>query len=291
MPDTISVFRNPNGEKLYMAAYEESLKLWPIPYESTTIPTKIGETHVIISGLKDAKPLVMLHGASASSTMWFANVGELGAKYRIYAIDTVSDVGKSKITSLPKDRKELADWLVEVFNGLDIQNPHLVGLSYGGFLTINMASFFPELIDRIVMLAPAGVFDKLTLMFYFKAFSTMFFPFKGRLDSFMKWIVADGFKINEIFEKQMKLAMGKGKSRIKVYPSLFPDEELRGIDKPALLFVGDQEVIYNAERVIERAKRLMPNVETELIPDCGHVIAIEKPDFVNKRILSFLSEG
>jgi len=66
---------------------------------------------------------------------------------------------------------------------------------------------------------------------------------------------------------------------------------LRGIDKPALLFVGDQEVIYNAERVIERAKRLMPNVETELIPDCGHVIAIEKPDFVNKRILSFLSEG
>ena len=288
MSDTISVFRNPEGEKLYMDAYEESLKLWPIPYETTTIPTRIGETHVIICGLKDAKPLVMLHGASASATMWFSNVGELGAKYRIYAVDTVTDVGKSKVTTIPKKRKELAEWLVEVLKGLGVQNPHMVGLSYGGFLTINMASFFPELIDRIVMLAPAGVFQKLTLMFYVKAISTMLFPSEGRLDSFMKWLSADGFEVNETYEKQMKLAMGKGKPKITVPPSRFPDEELQGIDKPALLFVGDQEVIYNAERVIERAKRLMPNVETEFVPDCGHVIAIEKPDFVNKRILSFL---
>ncbi len=291
MPDTISVFKNAKAEELFMAAYDEVFKLWPIPYETTTVPTRIGETHVIISGPEDGKPLVLLHGAFATSTMWFPNVGELGAKYRIYAVDTVSDVGKSKMSIRPRKRIELADWLVEVFDGLGIRNPHLMGLSYGGFITANMASFYPEKIDKIVMLAPAAVIQKLAFMFFYKVLSAMVFPSENRLKGVLMWMGAEGFEINGTYETLMTLALRKGSSKLSVRPPQFSDEELKGIEKPALLFVGDQEVIYDAQKAIERANRLMPNIETELVADCGHVVSMEKPEFVNQRVLAFLEKA
>ena len=291
MPKSISLFKNAKYEELYMAAYDDALKLWPIPYETTFIPTKIGDTHVIISGPEAGKPMVMLHGAAASATMWHANVGELGKNYRIYAIDTVTDIGKSKIFSLPKTRQDFADWLGEVLKGLEIEKPHLVGLSYGGFLTMNFTYYYPELVDKIVILAPAAVFEKLSPMFWIQAISAMFLPFRYRIEGFLKWMTAEGNDQDSAYRDQFILAMELGKSKLSVMPSVFTDAELKSIEKPALLLVGDHEVIYNGARVIERAKQLMPNVQTELVTHCGHLVAIEQAEFVNRRILDFLGKA
>jgi hypothetical protein len=46
MSEKISVFRSPEGEAQYMAAYEAALKQWPVPYEKPYIPTRFGDTHV-----------------------------------------------------------------------------------------------------------------------------------------------------------------------------------------------------------------------------------------------------
>jgi pimeloyl-ACP methyl ester carboxylesterase len=291
MPESISLFKNAKNEEKYMAAYDKALKLWPIPYETTFIPTKIGSTHVIVSGNREGKPLVMLHGAAASATMWYANVEELGKNHRIFAVDTVTDIGKSKIFSLPKTRQDLADWLVEVLNGLEIEKPHLVGLSYGGFITMSVAYYNPDLVDKIVMLAPAAVFEKLSMTFWIQAFSAMLLPFKSRIEGFLKWMTAEGNEQLNAYRDQFILAMGLGRSKLSIMPSVFSDDELKSIEKLALLLVGDHEVIYNGPRVIERAKQLMPNVQTELVPNCGHGVAMEQPEFVNSRILQFLGEG
>ncbi|MHC4498414.1 MAG: alpha/beta fold hydrolase [Planctomycetota bacterium] len=288
MADMISIFKNAQKESEYLAAYDETLKLWPIPYETKTIPTKNTETHVIISGKEDGKPVVLLHGAAASATMWYANAGELGAIYRTYALDTLGDWGKTRLSAQPENRKDLADWLREVLEGLGIEKPHLVGLSYGGFLTINFACEYPELVDKIVMLAPAAVFKKLSLMFWIQAFSTMLLPFQSRANGMLKWMTAEGNLHDNAFQYQFKASMTQGRNKLSVMPPVFTDEELKSIKNPALLLVGDQEVIYDGPSVIERAKQLMPYVQAEFVTHCGHGVATEQPEFVNKRILEFL---
>src|SRR5215217_5643364 len=46
-------FKSPKGEAEYMAAYEATLRLWPVPYESMDIPGRYGRTHLVATGPKD----------------------------------------------------------------------------------------------------------------------------------------------------------------------------------------------------------------------------------------------
>lgn len=49
-----SAFKSPKGETEYMAAYEASMKLWPVPYEQMDITGGYGGTHLVTAGPKDA---------------------------------------------------------------------------------------------------------------------------------------------------------------------------------------------------------------------------------------------
>ena len=44
-------------------------------------------------------------------------------------------------------------------------------------------------------------------------------------------------------------------------------------------------MIYNPNRALQRATRLMPNLEAEMIPDASHALNAEKSELVNSRIL------
>lgn len=75
-----------------------------------------------------------------------------------------------------------------------------------------------------------------------------------------------------------------------VLPVPYKDEELNGIKIPTLLLIGQQEALYDPVVAVARAKQLIPNIKTELIPHAGHELALSKPETVNQRILEFLKE-
>ena len=54
MSKKIPAFRSPEGEAQYVLAYEAVLKQWPVPFNEFYIPTRFGDTHVIVSGPKDS---------------------------------------------------------------------------------------------------------------------------------------------------------------------------------------------------------------------------------------------
>jgi len=90
---------------------------------------------------------------------------------------------------------------------------------------------------------------------------------------------------NEIYFEQLALA---AKCKFKeVFPTEFTDDELRQIRTPALLLMGEKEVILSAPKAIDRAKRLMPDVHAEMIPEAGHMLSMDQPEMVNERILKY----
>jgi pimeloyl-ACP methyl ester carboxylesterase len=75
---------------------------------------------------------------------------------------------------------------------------------------------------------------------------------------------------------------------MKVYPGVFADSELAGIQAPLYLLFGEREVLYNPCSAAERARRVMPDASVEIVSDAGHLLVLERPEVVNQRILRFL---
>jgi pimeloyl-ACP methyl ester carboxylesterase len=75
-----------------------------------------------------------------------------------------------------------------------------------------------------------------------------------------------------------------------VLPLPYRDEELRGVTAPTLLLIGQQEALYDPVAAVERAKRLIADIDTELIPQAGHDLPPSQPATVNARVLGFLKD-
>jgi len=95
MKKRLPIFTTPKGRAKYMEAYEAMFSLWTVSYDSIDVKTSYGSTHINASGPVDGNPLVLLHAVSLSSTAWFANMAELSANHRVYALDGIGDAGKS----------------------------------------------------------------------------------------------------------------------------------------------------------------------------------------------------
>jgi len=268
-----------------MAAYEAALTQWPVQYEELDIPTSFGKTHVIASGSKEASPVVLFHPAGCGAPIWCRNAGLLSQHYRIFAVDVMGEVNKSIPTRRIESRQELADWIEDLFDGLGIRSADIVGNSFGGFLTLNTALLLPQRVKKIVLISPANTFAQMWpwWWYFFPAYGTGSKPLLRRAYA---WIW-QGFPVDEAIARLREISSLGGIPK-HIPPVVFSEEELRKINFPILLLIGDHEVIYNPQHVIQRATSLVTSLKAEIVPNANHNAQYTAPDFVNAKILDFL---
>jgi pimeloyl-ACP methyl ester carboxylesterase len=87
--------------------------------------------------------------------------------------------------------------------------------------------------------------------------------------------------------------MMHGTTRVQVFPRVYKPAELALIKAPTLLLLGDREKIYSvqAQAVSQRAKRLMPSIQVQIIPGAHHSTALAQPELVNASLLRFFQEN
>jgi pimeloyl-ACP methyl ester carboxylesterase len=287
MKKKLPIFATSEGRAKYYAAYEAMFALWKISHDSMDVKTSYGSTHINISGPGNGYPLVLLHAAGLSSTVWFANIADLSTHHRVYAVDVIGDAGKSMADRLLEKRTDYAEWLREVFDGLNIERCHLLGHSYGGWLTLNMALAYPERLQKIVLLAPAASFRPLgfiTKLILYLAEFKIHLPVRP----FLKAGAAKGTVIEEAFIHLIE-EVTRYCSPVSMWPTVYSDAELKQIDLPALLLNGSAEKVYNPQKAIKRAQRWMPDLTAQIIPDAGHLLFMDQPEIIDACILKFLN--
>lgn len=76
-----------------------------------------------------------------------------------------------------------------------------------------------------------------------------------------------------------------------IMPNVFTDNELSNLNIPTLLLVGEQEIICDPKAAVDRAIKLIANIEAGIILDASHILSMEQPEIVNKKILEFLARN
>ena len=262
------IFKSPEGKKAIMDIYDSILKNWLVPYETVSVPTRHGETFVIICGEKDASPLILLHGAASNATSWISDAANYSKHFRVFAVDLPGEPGKSAPNRPAWNTPAFAEWMEDVLNELKLEKVSMLGISQGGWTALRFATIHPDRISKLILLASGGIVPTKG-SFLIKA---IFFTLLG------KWGVK---KINKIVfgkqtiledaEKIMNVIMNNFNSRIeKEY--IFSDEELKRLNMPVYLIGGVEDALSPTEKAAKRFKGLVPHAESLLLPDTGHVL-------------------
>lgn len=285
------VFPTKKGKARYIESYNNSLKLWDVPYEEVDLKTTYGNAHIIITGPKTGKQLILFSGTDASSTMWFPNIKALSKKYRCYAIDFPSEAGKTHVSQIDISNSKIAAFYREIFNHFHMNDINLVAVSRGGWVATYLALHKENNIKKLILLSPAQTFGGIhKLGKVFTALMLKAFPSEKTNEKFFKAFSNNPDKINPIFKEQLYLAYKYGNSKPRVLKmGIFSKKELSSIKIPLLLLVGDNDAV-NSPKVLDKAKRLIPTAETALIPNAGHFVSVDQPEIVNKLMLDFLEK-
>lgn len=70
--------------------------------------------------------------------------------------------------------------------------------------------------------------------------------------------------------------------------NVLSDDELKKLTCPILLLIGDNSP-YPAEKVVSRAKRVLPDVTAEIVSHASHTLMVEDAELINQRIQIFLN--
>ena len=118
------------------------------------------------------------------------------------------------------------------------------------------------------------------------------FPTRVTVNWFMRWLgltAAEGRPVRELTYLGLK-HFCIPIDTLRVMPVLFPEDRLRAMRVPTLLLIGDHEVICDPATALDRAHRLFPDVQSELVPRCSHDMCFSQRGIVDARVLDFLKE-
>jgi pimeloyl-ACP methyl ester carboxylesterase len=273
-------FVDQKAQERYFAAYAAILRKWPVPAEELDIETRFGSTRVRRSGTGQGPPIVLLPGIMGTSVSWYPYVAELAAQHQVYAVDPLGEAGHSIQTRPLETNDDLADWLADVLTGLGHDKVHLVGLSRGGFLALNLAIRSSDRLASVIAFEPAG-FAWIGTRFILWSVIEMF-----------RWLLPVpilrriGTGDPDVRHTFRPLLFAGLRYRAQLPPQqLFTDDELRAIEVTTQLILAERSNIHRSREVAARVEPLNPHIHTEIVPRTNHLLTLQKPDLVTARIL------
>jgi len=277
------------AHKAYYEAYDKTLEKWRVAYEELYITTSKGIAYVLVSGPKDGTPVILLHGMSASSTMWYPNAKALAKQYRIFAIDLIIEPGKSYKTADFENIDEVTAWYEEIFWALKLESFHLIGTSRGGWLATDIALKSKRDIRSLILLSPVQ-----TLMWIppstdlLKNIFNVFYSREDGVWRTMETLSKNPSKIDKAYMAQYRLGL-KNDTEDKFLPQMqpFPNNELSTLKMPVLVLIGDDDM-FNTKRSIKLTEKYLPRGKGEIIPNAGHFLSVDQAKIVNKKIVDFM---
>ncbi|GAA0991689.1 alpha/beta hydrolase [Acrocarpospora macrocephala] len=257
-----------------------------MPSDQVTVPTREGDTFVVVSGPVDAPPVLLLHGSAANTAMWRYDVESWSRDFRLHAIDMIGEPGLSARSRPELGSEAYALWLDDVLAGLGLTHASIVGVSLGGWLGLDYAIRRPGKVDLLALLCPAGIGrQKAGVLVLVLALLLLLFGRRGRRAAMRLVLGVSGDVGSRDFAEYVLLINRHFRPRREKIP-LFTDADLRRLTMPVLAVVGGRDRMLDSAATRTRLEAAAPHATVRLLPEAGHLLPGQ-----NGPILDFLRTG
>lgn len=244
--------------------------------------------------------VVFVHGAGGSSSIWYRQVREFRKVFNVLLIDLRGHGDSQPPLLLPfeGDRytfEAVSREILDVMDHEEVASAHFVGISLGCILIRTLGEIAPERVRSMVM---GGAIIRLNLRSRFLV--TMGNAFK-RIMPYMwlyrlfAWIIMPRKRHREarnLFVTQARRLCQKEFIRwfrltYEVNPLLVRLFEQKELPIPTLYVMGDEDHMFlpSVTRMVSRHTRFS---KLEVLPECGHVVNVDRPELFNLLSIDFI---
>jgi pimeloyl-ACP methyl ester carboxylesterase len=266
-----SIYRSARGEAEVLALYEQKLASLDVETHSRMVNTRFGRTHILAAGSPEAPPVMVLTGISTGAPRtleWFL---PLTKDYRLYAPDPIGLPGRSAQIPVPPGDHNYGKWMLDVLDGLGLEQLPFIGVSFGGGILLDTACYIPERISRAALMAPAGLtpvpFLGAAIKFFLPCLMYRCFPSRERLLETVQPLagITDDYSL-KVFDaalRHVKLNVDP--------PGPFDKVSLAGFTAPTLLLLAKADIFVPVKSARRRAKELLTGLAAVEVFDGPHI--------------------
>jgi len=236
----------------------------------------------------DGEPILILHGWGGSSDSWSKVQQILADRGYKVIIPDLPGFGKSKTPKVPWSREDYLKWILEFTGSQGLREFFLIGHSFGGSLSMLLASKYPEKIKKMIICAASGIKRKLGLkdkaIYATAKIGNLFFSIKylslfkdGARNFFYLFLRnRDYTRADETMKKTLENVLSEDLS-----------EEIPKIKTGTLLIWGTRDRLVPIKFGREINKKISGS-KLEILNGVGHSPHLEIPDMLSDIILSFI---
>lgn len=201
-------------------------------------------------------------------------LGELPAlldRFRVYAVDVLGQSPLSADVRVPVKGDAHGRWLRDVLDALGLQRTRLVGVSWGGFVSLRLAALAPERLERLALLVPAGLVNGPAWPGLSKVAWPMLRyrlrPSEAHLRALVEHLLTTK---GDDWTPYLGDAMRAFRLQLQV-PPLARKGELDRLTAPVLVVAADRDLSFPGAQLLARAREVLPSLaDTELLNGCYH---------------------
>lgn len=244
--------------------------------------------------------VTFIHGAGGSSAIWFRQVREFQEAYNVLMVDLRGHGGSKQHLhwqNFPRYTfDDIANDVVEVLDELKIEASHFIGISLGTIVIREIAEKHPDRVSKMIMggailklnfrsqlLMRMGVIFKSVVPYIllYKLFAWVIMPKKKHKESRSLFVREAKKLYQKEFIRWFRLAA-------EINP-LLSGHRTTTTHHPTLYVMGDEDHMFlpAIQKVLSELK--MNHLQLAIIPQCGHVVNVEKPEDFNRISIDFLA--
>jgi pimeloyl-ACP methyl ester carboxylesterase len=241
--------------------------------------------------------VTFIHGAGGSSSIWHKQVRAFKAEFNVLILN-LRGHGNSKMDLKDKNTEYTFDLvtvdIIELLDYLGIKKSHFIGISLGTIIIRNLAENYPNKVKSMVL---AGAIMKLNLrsqilmqlgiilksvvpyMLLYKFFAYIIMPRQNHKES-RSLFAREAKKLNQKeFIRWFRLT-----AEINPLLRFFRSNDIK---IPTLCVMGSEDHLFLPS--IQKLAKEHEFSNVYVVPGCGHVVNVEKPQVFNKQSIQFIS--
>jgi pimeloyl-ACP methyl ester carboxylesterase len=244
------------------------------------------------------EPLVLVPGFASGSWSWTWQIDDLAKQFRVITFDPRGVASSQIAAGESVSIASIADDIVGLLDKLGVEKAHVLGISFGGFVALDLTLRHPERVGKLILAStsfggPNHVAPSMQVLAAFantdglntaerirKYLTVAFMPEfvesdHETVDRFCR-LREENFVPQEVYMQQLQAAL-----------TFDVEEEVGRISVETLVVTGDMDAVVPTENSRNLASAI-PNSRLEIIEGTGHMAFVEKPKEFNRTLIDFL---